>query len=65
MNRFQIGNASLFYNKLDSAWNFEIEVNNMLDANFRRENSFSEFIVTDRRVYLQDRTILFKIFYKL
>ncbi|ORL45902.1 hypothetical protein IIF7_07276, partial [Zunongwangia atlantica 22II14-10F7] len=38
---------------------------NMLDANFRRENSFSEFIVTDSRVYLQPRTVLLKIAYKL
>tara|TARA_B100002049_G_C15935426_1_gene313998 strand:- start:100 stop:666 length:567 start_codon:yes stop_codon:yes gene_type:complete len=65
VNRFQIGNASLFYNKLDSAWSFEVEVNNMLDANFRRENSFSEFIVTDSRIYLQPRTVLLKIAYKL
>jgi hypothetical protein len=65
LNRFQLGNASLFYNKEDSPWGFEIDVNNIFDTRFKRSNSFSEFIIVDQSIFLQPRTALFKISYKL
>lgn len=65
VNRFQIGNVSLYYNKEDSPWGFEIDVDNIFDISFKNRNSFSQFIVTDQRIYLQPRTALFKISYKL
>lgn len=65
LNRFQIGNTSLFYNKEDSPWGFEIDVNNIFDVRFKNANSFSQFIVIDQRIFIQPRTALFKISYKL
>ena len=64
-NHFQIGNASLFYNKEDSPWGFEVDVNNIFDIRYKNSNSFSQFIINDQRVFLQPRTALFKISYKL
>ncbi|RLD60549.1 MAG: hypothetical protein DRI95_15355 [Bacteroidetes bacterium] len=64
-NTFQIGNASLFYNKEDSPWGFEIEINNAFDVSFRNENSFNQFIINDSKTFIQPRTIVFKISYKL
>src|SRR5690606_36922623 len=58
INRFQIGNASLYYNKEDSPWEFEIDVNNVFDTRFKRSNSFSQFIIADQRIYIQPRTVL-------
>lgn len=65
INRFQTGKASLYYNKEDSPWGFEVEINNIFNTNFKRSNSFSQFIITDQRIFIQPRTILFKISYKL
>ncbi len=65
INRFQIGNASLFYGKEDSLWGFEISVRNLFDIRYKNENSFDGFLVVDRNLYIQPRTILFKINYKL
>ncbi|QSS97345.1 TonB-dependent receptor [Psychroflexus sp. ALD_RP9] len=64
-NRFEIAESSLFYGKEDSAWSFEISATNIFDVDFKRENSVNEFIVSDRRIFLQPRTILFKLIYKL
>jgi hypothetical protein len=65
INRFELGNFSLYYNKEDSPWGFEIAINNAFDVRYRRNNSFSQFIVTDQRIFIQPRTALLKISYKL
>ena len=65
INRFEVGNVSLYYNKEDSPWGFEIDVDNVFDIQYKNENSFNQFIVTDRNIYLQPRTLLFKLSYKL
>lgn len=65
VNTFQIGNASLFYNKEDNPWSFEIDVKNVFDINYRNSNSFSEFLITDQRIYIQPRSLLLKVGYKL
>lgn len=65
INRFEIGNFSLYYNKEDSPWGFEIAINNAFDVRYRRGNTFSEFVVNDQRIFIQPRTALIKISYKL
>ena len=64
-NSFALGNASLYYNKEDSPWAFEVDYNNIFDVNFKNSNSFNQFIINDTRVFIQPRTLLFKILYKL
>ena len=64
-NRFALGNASLFYNKEDRPWSFEIDVKNAFDVRYKNSNSLSEYLITDQRTYIQPRTVLFKISYKL
>lgn len=65
VNRFQIGNASLFYNKEDNPWSFEIDVKNIFNVHYRNSNTFNEFLITDQRIYIQPRTFLFKAAYKI
>lgn len=65
VNRFQMGNASLFYGKEDSLWAFELEVQNVFDVRYRNSNSFSQFLVTDQNIYIQPRTVMLKVVYKL
>lgn len=64
-NRFQIGNFSLLYNREDSPWGMELLVNNVFDIKFRNENSFNQFLVSDINTFIQSRTIIFKLAYKL
>lgn len=65
INRFELGNFSLFYNKEDSPWGFTIDVNNVFDVQYKNENSINQFMVTDKNIYLQTRTLLVKLSYKL
>ncbi len=62
---FQIGSASLYYRKEGSAWGFEIRVDNIFDVKYKRTHYFNEFMVYDRRTYIQPRTILFILSYQL
>ena len=65
VNRFQMGNASMFYGKEDSLWSFELEVQNVFDVRYRNSNSFSQFLVMDQNIYIQPRTVMLKVVYKL
>lgn len=65
VNDFQVANTSLFYNKEDSPWGFEFAVDNIFNIQFKNESSFNEFIVTDIQTFLQPRTAVFKVSYKL
>ncbi len=64
-NTFQLANASLIYAKEDSLWSFEFSVRNFFDTRFKNSNTFSEFIITDNRVFIQPRIGLLTISYKL
>ena len=64
-NMFQILDASLFYHKEDSPWGVELEVNNLLNPKYKNQNSFSQFVISDTRIYIQPRTVLIKVSYKL
>ena len=65
VNRFQMGNASLFYGREDSLWAFEVEAQNIFDVRYRNSNSFSQFLVTDQNIFIQPRTVMLKVMYKL
>ncbi len=62
---FDIANTSLFYQKEDSSWGFEVSANNIFDIGFRQRSSFSSILVSDERTFILPRIIMFKISYKL
>jgi len=64
-NIFDVASASLFYQKEDSPWGFEISVNNLFDVRFKRQNSFSDFLISDQFTAIMPRIVMFKISYKL
>lgn len=64
-NYFNFGNTSLNYHKENSLWSFELKVNNIFDLEYRKNNSFSDLIINDRKTYLFPRTILFKTTFKI
>ncbi|WMI68833.1 carboxypeptidase-like regulatory domain-containing protein [Mangrovimonas sp. YM274] len=64
-NTFDIANASLFYQKEDSPWGFEIEATNIFDIGFKQQNSFSNFLISDSKTFIMPRIVMFKLIYKL
>ncbi|GAB4154310.1 MAG: TonB-dependent receptor [Winogradskyella sp.] len=64
-NTFDTANASLFYQKEDSPWGFEISANNIFDVRFKQQNAFNAFIISDSRTFVLPRILMFKLSYKL
>lgn len=64
-NTFDTANASLFYQKEDSPWGFEVSVSNLFDVSFKQQNSFSSFLISDSKTFILPRIIIFKVAYKL
>lgn len=64
-NRYEIANASLFYQEKNSAWGFEFSVANFLNNRIKENNSFSDYIISNRTTYILPRIFLFTINYKL
>ena len=64
-NRFEIGGASLEYWKETSAWRFKLSVENLFDVTFKQQNSVSNFLASDRSIFIQPRTVIFSVIYKL
>ncbi len=62
---YNIANASLFYQKEDSPWGFEIVSTNLFNVEFKRQSSFTEFVISDQRTFILPRILLFKVSYKL
>ncbi|AMC10927.1 hypothetical protein Lupro_06560 [Lutibacter profundi] len=62
---YELANTSLFYQKEDSAWGFEIKANNLLNINYKRSNNINEFLISDVKTYILPRVVLFTVSYKL
>ncbi len=64
-NTYQLANASLLYQKEDSAWTFKIDGQNLFDVKFKRQNNFSSYVISDSKTYILPRIIMFSIAYNL
>jgi hypothetical protein len=64
-NTFDTANASLFYQKEDSPWGFEVNATNLFDVRFKQQNSFNAFVISDSRTFILPRIVMFKLSYKL
>ena len=64
-NNYQIANTSLYYNRENSAWSFEVKAQNLFNVKFKSRNSFSSYIVSDIRTYTLPRVVMFTVGYKL
>lgn len=63
-NTFDNANMSLFYQKEDNPWSFEISVTNVFDTNYKQQNSFSSFLISDNKTYILPRIVMLNIAYK-
>jgi len=64
-NYYQVGNASLSYQKKDSPWGFEARVNNFLNNRQKTTSSFSDYTIATQTIYILPRITLFTVRYKL
>jgi hypothetical protein len=64
-NIYEIMNATLSYTKENSAWSYKITAQNMLNAQFKQSNRFSEYLVSDSKTFILPRILLFSIGYNL
>ncbi|SEC54177.1 CarboxypepD_reg-like domain-containing protein [Tenacibaculum sp. MAR_2009_124] len=64
-NNYSIANASLFYQKEDSPWNFKITAQNILNETFKQSNQFSDYFISDTRTFIMPRVVLLSVGYKL
>lgn len=62
---YQLASASLYYNKRNSLWGFEVRAENLFDLKHKRRYAIDQFMVYDQWVYIQPRTVLFIVSYKL
>ncbi|WP_397444698.1 carboxypeptidase-like regulatory domain-containing protein [Polaribacter sp. R77954] len=64
-NTYEIANATLSYKKENSAWSYKITAQNLLNAQFKQSNSFSDFLISDTKTFILPRIVLFTIGYNL
>ncbi len=64
-NTYEIANATLSYKNEDSAWSYKLTAQNLFNAQFRQSNSFSDFLISDRKTFILPRIIMFSIGYNL
>ena len=64
-NIYEIMNATLSYTKENSAWSYKITAENLLNAQFKQSNGFSEYLVSDSKTFIFPRILLFSIGYNL
>ncbi|WP_197056955.1 carboxypeptidase-like regulatory domain-containing protein [Cellulophaga sp. Hel_I_12] len=64
-NNYEIADTSLFYQFKESPWALKISSTNIFDANFKNRNSFSDFVISDQRIFILPRIWMFSVSYKL
>ena len=64
-NTYEIANATLSYKNEDSAWSYKLTAQNLFNAQFRQSNSFSDFLISDRKTFILPRIIMLSIGYNL
>ncbi|MFD1614664.1 carboxypeptidase-like regulatory domain-containing protein [Gelatiniphilus marinus] len=62
---FDLLNTTIFYNKEDSPWSFEVDGYNLTNNNSRLFSYFSSTNIDEKQIFVFPRTILFSIIYKL
>jgi carboxypeptidase-like protein len=65
INRYEVANTSLSFQKEDSAWGFKVSGTNIFGVSFKQQNAFSDFLISDTKTFILPRIWLFTLTYKL
>ena len=60
-NTYEIANTTLSYKNENSAWSYKISAQNLLNAQFKQSNRFSDYVVSDSKTFILPRIIVFSI----
>lgn len=64
-NFYEVANSSIRYQRKNSAFGFELSVNNLFDNKVKNEFLFSDYMISEHTTYVLPRVILFSVSYKL
>lgn len=64
-NTFEVANFKLSYRKEESAWSYNIMSNNIFNTKFKRDNSFSQYLISDTKTFILPRVIMLSVAYNL
>lgn len=64
-NNYQLAETSLLYQKEDSPFTFKIIAKNLFNTQFKQSNSFSDYLISDKQIYIMPRVFMFSLGYKL
>ncbi len=64
-NRYDVANFRLSYRKENSGWSYKIFSNNMLNAAFKRNSTFSQYVISDTKTFILPRVWMFGLAYNL
>ncbi len=62
---FDTASASVLYQKKNSPFTFEFSAKNMFNTRTKNRYSFSDYMVSERSIYIMPRVVLLSISYKL
>ncbi|MFD2942807.1 carboxypeptidase-like regulatory domain-containing protein [Flavobacterium notoginsengisoli] len=64
-NFYDMLDTSLFYQKKNNPFGFQLSVNNLLDVKKKYNNKFSDYMISKQSTYILPRAIIFSVSYKL
>lgn len=64
-NTYDVANFTLSYRKENSAWTYKVFSNNAFNTSFKRNSSFSQFLISDTKTFVLPRVLMFSIGYNL
>lgn len=64
-NSFNDLGASIFYQKEESPWAFELKAKNILDNKYKLSSGLTDILFSEVREYIMPRMIVFKVTYQL
>lgn len=65
INNYNQAKLSLFYQKENCAWGYELAINNLFNQKYKQNNSFSNYLISEEFTTVMPRVIMFKLSYKL
>ncbi len=64
-NRFDVANFSLSYRKENNAWTYKVFSNNLFNTEFKRNSTFSQYLIADTKTYILPRVLMLSVSYNL
>lgn len=64
-NYFETASTLLRHQKKNSPFGFELTVNNLFDIKSKNDYSFSDYMISQNKIYIMPRIFLFSVSYKL